>query len=145
MGGVNRHRVRVKTDTWILQTWRNMLEVPGVEKPSPTPPLPLWRDVPTDLTLWLHLPAVTSGLHRVAHTRNRVGSGGSAAEVEMSADVGSHEGCGVCPISPPSLPGHCWPWWVCLGLESSAFLLTPVSPCSCLSLNMSFVWGQPSC
>ena len=119
--------------------------MPGLEKPSPIPPLPLWRDVPTDLTLWLHLPAVTSGLHRVAHTRNRVGSGGSAAEVKMSADVGSHEGCGVCPISPPSLSGPCWPWWVCLGLESSAFLFTPVSPCSCLSLNMSFVWGQPSC
>ena len=30
----------------------------------------------------------------------------------------------VCPICPPSLPGHCWPWWACLGLESSAFLFT---------------------
>lgn len=88
----------------------------GSGEAIPHSPLPLWRDVPTELTLWLHLPAVTSGLHRVAHTRNRVGSGGPAAEIEMSADVGSHEGCGVCPISPPhfqgiaGLGGCVWAW-----------------------------------
>ena len=51
----------------------------------------------------------------------------------------------VCPISPPHFRGHCWPWWVCLGLKSCTFLFTPVLLCTCLSLNVSFVWGQPFC
>ena len=40
----------------------------------------------------------------------------------------------VCPISPPSLRGLCWPWWPCLGLESSTFLFTWSSPL-CLSAS----------
>ena len=31
------------------------------------------------------------------------------------------------------------------GLEELHLLFTPVLLCACLSLNMSFVWGQPSC
>ena len=37
----------------------------------------------------------------------------------------------VCPISPLSLPGHCWPWWVCPGL---GFLFT-WSCLVCLSVS----------
>ena len=51
----------------------------------------------------------------------------------------------VCHISSPLTSGHCWPWWSCLGLKISTFLFTPVLLCASLSLNMSFVWGQPSC
>ena len=31
------------------------------------------------------------------------------------------------------------------GLEELHLLFTPVLLCACLSLNVSFVWGQPSC
>ena len=51
----------------------------------------------------------------------------------------------VCPISPPSLPGALLAMVGVSGLEELHLLFTPVLLCACLSLNVSFVWGQPSC
>ena len=113
---------------------------------TPLPPLPLRRDVRTELTLCLHLPAVALGSSRVAQTMNYVGSGGQQPRSRCRLTLALLRAVEkVCPISPSSLPGRCWPWWACLGLESSAFLFTPVLLCACLSLNLSFVWGQLSC
>ena len=84
----------------------------------PTPPLPLQRDVWSELTLCLHFLAVVSGSHR---------PGGSnyepcwfrrlAAEVEVSTDVGSREGCGeslshLSPIISGGIAGHGGCVWV---------------------------------
>ena len=118
---------RMKID---VQTWRSVPKVLGVEKPSP---LPLRRDVQTELTLWLNLLAVMLGSHRPAGSNtNRVGSGGQQPRSRCQrrlAVVRAVER--VCPIHPLT-SGHCWPWWVCLALKISAFLFTPVLLCACL-------------
>ena len=82
----------------------------------------------------------------MAPTMNRVGSGDQQPMSRCQVMLDLMKAVGrVCPISLPSLPGHFWPWWVCLGLESSAFLFTPVLLCAYLFLTVSFVWGQLSC
>ena len=67
----------------------------GMEKSSPHTPLPLQRDVRTGLTLCLHFPAVVSGPHRLGgSTYEPCWFRSPVAEVKVSADVASHEGCG---------------------------------------------------
>ena len=100
-----------------------------------TPPLLWQRDVCTGLTLCLQLPGVTSGSQHMAPTMNRVGSGDQQPTSRCQVILDLMKAVGrVCPISLPSLPGHFWPWWVCLGWESSAFLFTPVLLCAYLFL-----------
>ena len=110
------------------------------------PQFPWQRDVRARLIVWLHLPAVASGWHLVAQSMNLVGSGGQQPRLRCWLTLALMRAVErVCHISSPLTSGHCWPWWSWLGLEISTFLFTPVLLCASLSLNMSFVWGQPSC
>ena len=70
-------------------------QVLGMEKSSPHTPLPLRRDVQTGLTLCLHFPAVVSGPHRLGDsTYEPCWFRSLVAEVKVSADIASREGCG---------------------------------------------------
>ena len=68
------------------------------------------------------------------------------AEVEVSTDVGFHEGCGESvPSFPPHFQGfaghggHVWAWRAPPSSSPGVLL------CVRLPLNVSFVWGQLSC
>ena len=90
----------------------------------PTLPLPLWNDVWTGLTLCLQMLTVVSGSHGLGDSATfRVGSGDQQLRSKCQLTLALLWAVGrICPISPPSILGHCWLLWACLGLESSTFL-----------------------
>ena len=123
-----------------------MPEVLGLEKTSPDSPIALAE----------RCQDTADPLASFADSHIRIAPSGSkyepcwfrrpAAEVDVLADVGCCEGCGESLSHPFSslfqgVAGHGENVWAWRALPSSS----PQFSCTCLSLNVSFVWGQPSC
>ena len=82
----------------------------------------------------------------MAQTAKHVGSGGRQQRLRCQLTLALMRAVEkVCTITSPITSGTLLVIVGFSALGELAFLFTRVVPCACLSLNVSFVWRQPSC